>query len=130
MLDRSKARQLIRLTDHLSFMGVYVIESEVHGMALAFWGDHLVIMTIESDMAVEYERIPDFVRWLKRIERTGYMPLNLPYTFGASGAKLKISYGENGHIEIWKKRLNQLIQEIEGVYSDWQDFKRYQINGA
>lgn len=130
MLDRFKVRQLIRITDHLTYKGIYVIESEVHGIALAYWNNHLVIFTIESDLAIEYENIPDFLRWLKSINKTKYLPLNLPYTFGVVKDKLKISYGANGHIEIWRKRLGQLIGEIEGVYEDWTDYKRMRLRGA
>ena len=130
MLNKTKSWQLSKVMNHLHFLGVYVFESDVYGYAMAFWSNHLVILNVKWQIAIEFERIPDFTRWLKSIDKTGYLPLNLPYTFGISNHKLKIYYGENGYIEIWLKQLHQIIEEIEGLYHNWIDFKRLDIKGA
>lgn len=128
IFNRNYNQQLDAVNRHLSDQKVYVIHSEISGISIAYWSNHLVIFTLKGDLAVEYKDIPDLIKWLKSINRTGYVPLNMPIYFGMK--KNKVVIAGKGHIEIWRTRLGELIEEVEGIYQDLGWRKDAKLKGA
>jgi hypothetical protein len=125
MLDRSKVVKLSQVANYLSYMGVYAIESEVKGVLYGYQKNHLVIFTLKGDVAIKYKDIPDLIKWLKSIKRTGYVPVNVPIYFGIWKNQIII-----GQAVIFKSRLPGLIEELEGICEDLHDRKRMGVKGA
>ena len=130
MLDRSKVKQLARIENHLSDMRVYAIESEVKGVTYGYWENHLVIFTLTGDLAVRYDEIPIFVRWLRNYTQRGYIPVNMPVRFGRYGNRVVISHGEYGRMSLFLSRMDEFLSELDGIYQDIVYRKSVGVRGA
>lgn len=129
-LDRSKVIQLETINNHLSDKGVFVVDCQTHGVTMGYWNDYLVIFTLKGDMAIHYDMIPDFIRWLKQIDQTGYVPLNMPICFQARKNTVIISNGKLGRLLIFRSRIKSLTEEIEGIYDILRYRKEIKLIGA
>ena len=130
MLDRSKVKQLARIENHLSDFNVYAIESELKGVTYGYWKDHLVIFTLSGDMAVRYDEIPIFVRWLRNYCARGYIPVNMPMRFGRYGNRVVISNREYGRMSLFLSRMDEFLSELDGIYQDIVYRKQIGLKGA
>ena len=130
MLDRSKVKQLARIENHLSDFNVYAIESELKGVTYGYWKDHLVIFTLTGDMAVRYDEIPIFIRWLRNYCTRGYIPVNMPVRFGRYRNRVVISHGAYGRMSLFLSRMDEFLSELDGIHQDIVYRKAVGVRGA